>query len=192
MLDVCEARLNSTTVQPMESLNLEVTISHELRALHAASQRDASATVRRDGVGAVKQPPDHMGWRLVNIRVDGSRPKQFLGLPVASFTGAIGSPNGAQCDVVLTVYLSESREGYLSIVVQPPEAIASRPLFACINLTTDGRASAASQCLAKMREMLRQTQFKQGAFDEDFADLSQQFNTITENSFRTERLLEKE
>lgn len=132
-----------------EALNIDVTISQELRDLVAG--RDLIALAGKADRNAAARPPvsDHTRamptgtWSLCRLRRDGARPLVFNGLPVVSHEGSLQA-DGCTYRHGFSIYVSALREIYVHLTLAGPDDAPRRPLNRCERLDAT-RASGLLQ-----------------------------------------------
>ena len=116
------------------AINVEVTISGELRGLLAAAwgvvaERDliAQADPRSVPAGPLQEPPD---WQDITLRRDGQRPLVFRGLTIV-IRHCISDDLPGRGEQTLSLYLAEDRTLYAALAFMPPPTAAARPAHRC-------------------------------------------------------------
>ena len=115
------------------AINVNVTISDELRSLLAAGRgivAEPDAIAPPLPLVPAEPVPAPVNWQDIILRRDGQRPLAFRGLPIVTRHCASDDLPG-RAEQTLSLYVAEDRTVYAALAFQPPHTAPARPLHRC-------------------------------------------------------------
>jgi hypothetical protein len=120
------------------AINVEVTISDELRRLLAESWGEApepEPIITPDP--PIDAPSIAADWQDILLRRDGQRPLAIRGLAIMTRRSLIEDPYGA-AEQSLSLYLTEDRSVVAALAFEPAQTAPARPAHRCQTIRDQG------------------------------------------------------
>ena len=168
-----------------QTLDIEVTISQELRDLLTGRMRSEAPEITRP-VTVVPEaivPVSEPGWQKIRLRRDGQRPLQFDGLPVVRFSGPL-TLGEWDCEQDVALYLDRHGDAYLALALHMPETAPVRPVHQTRRMDPANAESWLRDWTVRIRSHAAHSGSPGPLRDDALSELSVRLQALTEHSFR--------